>query len=60
VSCNSARQGFSDHLDGQRMPAWTRLIVWAHLHFCPRCRRVYRSMQATGEALAALKEEPPL
>jgi predicted anti-sigma-YlaC factor YlaD len=42
------------------MPAWTRLIVWAHLHFCPRCRRVYRSMQATGEALAALKEEPPL
>jgi predicted anti-sigma-YlaC factor YlaD len=59
VSCTSVRQWFSDYLDGQALPAWPRLFVSLHLTVCPRCRRMRRSLQATGEALAALKDQPP-
>ena len=59
VSCNSARQWFSDEADGQPLPLWPGLVVWVHLHFCPRCRRLQRSMLATGDALAALKDQAP-
>ena len=59
MSCNSVRQWFSDYRDGQPLPVWSRLLVWLHLHVCPRCQRVERSMQATDDALEALRDQPP-
>ena len=59
MNCEQVRKWFSDYLDGQSMPVWPRMFVWLHLRMCPRCRRVHRSMQATGDALSALKDQPP-
>jgi hypothetical protein len=51
-----ARRDFSDWLDEQPIPWWRRIFVRLHLRICPRCIRVQRSLVATKEALAALKD----
>lgn len=56
MSCESVRQWFSNYRDGQPVPPWAKVWVWIHLRICPRCKLVQRSMQATDDALAALKE----
>jgi hypothetical protein len=54
--CLSVRPHFSDHLDAQPLPFWTRLSVGLHLAICPPCRRVQRSLVATREALHGLRD----
>jgi predicted anti-sigma-YlaC factor YlaD len=55
--CSKARSHFSEHLDGEPLPWKTRLLVQLHLTICPPCRRVARSLEATCEALHALRDE---
>lgn len=59
MGCKMVRAWFSDYSDGQPVAVWPRILVWLHLHICPGCRRVNRSMQAMNHALAALRDEPP-
>jgi hypothetical protein len=47
---------FSDHLDGQKLPFWRGLLVRMHLVSCPLCRRMNRSLEATRDALHALRD----
>ncbi len=54
--CRKQRPWISDRLDGARLPFWRGLLVRGHLRFCPRCRRVARSLEATCEALRALRD----
>jgi hypothetical protein len=54
--CRGARTGFSDHLDGEKLPFWASLKVRCHLLICPPCRRVRRSLDATRDALSALRD----
>ncbi len=54
--CRRARAHFSDHLDGERLPFFSRVLVGVHLTICPACRRVNRSLQATQVALHALRD----
>ena len=56
--CRVVRPHFSDHLDGQRLPFFLGLFVRIHLLFCPPCKRVRRSLEATQEALGALRDAP--
>jgi predicted anti-sigma-YlaC factor YlaD len=58
MSCNHARGSFSDHLDGVPVTGFKGLTLRLHLAFCPRCRRFYRSLQATVQALQGLRDEP--
>jgi RNA polymerase sigma-70 factor (ECF subfamily) len=57
--CQAVRPHFSDHLDGERLPFFRRLMVRFHLAVCPPCRRVHRSLVATRDALGALRDEEP-
>jgi predicted anti-sigma-YlaC factor YlaD len=59
MSCNHARDSFSDHLDGVPVTGLKGMAMRLHLALCPRCRRFYRSLQATLEALKGLRDEPP-
>jgi hypothetical protein len=54
--CVKPRALFSDHLDGQRIPFWRGLLVRWHLWVCPRCKLVNRSLEATKDALGALRD----
>ena len=54
--CRGVRSHFSDHLDGERIPFFRRILVRCHLTICPQCRRVQRSLVATREALHALRD----
>jgi len=54
--CLASRRWFSDQLDGQPLPRWRGLVVRLHLAICPRCRRVARSLEATRDALSALRD----
>jgi predicted anti-sigma-YlaC factor YlaD len=54
--CRAVRPHFSDHLDGERLPFARGLLVRLHLWICPPCRRVRRSLDATREALQALRD----
>lgn len=56
--CTSARHGFSDHLDGERLPWWRALWVRCHLSICPACIRFNKSLTATRDALKALRDQP--
>jgi predicted anti-sigma-YlaC factor YlaD len=56
--CRAVRPHFSDHLDGQQLPFFLGLFVRFHLLVCPPCRRVRRSLDATREALQALRDAP--
>jgi hypothetical protein len=54
--CHGARTGFSCHLDGQKLPFWVSFKVRFHLMVCPPCRRLHRSLDATRDALGALRD----
>jgi predicted anti-sigma-YlaC factor YlaD len=54
--CRDVRTHFSDHLDGEPLSFFTRILVRCHLGICPQCRRVQRSLVATREALHALRD----
>jgi predicted anti-sigma-YlaC factor YlaD len=54
--CRLARRHFSDHLDGARLPLLPRLVVAMHLRVCPQCKRFNRSLEATRDALGALRD----
>ena len=54
--CVKQRAWFSDQLDGQRLPFWRRLMVRWHLAVCPRCIRTHQSLEATRDALRALRD----
>jgi hypothetical protein len=56
--CKTARCHFSDVLDGEELPFWTRLLVRFHLRVCPPCRRFNRSLVATRDALQGLRDAP--
>jgi predicted anti-sigma-YlaC factor YlaD len=53
--CQGVRPVFSDLLDGETIPPLRRVAARLHLTFCPMCRRYQRSLEATREALAALR-----
>jgi predicted anti-sigma-YlaC factor YlaD len=53
--CRNARPYISDKIDGEPLP----LLVRFHLRICPPCRRVHRSLEATREALRALRDVDP-
>jgi hypothetical protein len=57
--CRSARRHFSDLLDEQPL-TWSE-AAWGRFHatLCPMCRRTYRSLRATREAVAALRDPEP-
>jgi hypothetical protein len=54
--CEATRLALSDSMDAQPLSSWRRFTVWAHTHFCPGCRPVWRSLHATKDALAALRD----
>jgi predicted anti-sigma-YlaC factor YlaD len=54
--CARVRPHFSEHLDGEKLPFFTSLLVRCHLAICPPCRRLNRSLSATREALGALRD----
>jgi hypothetical protein len=54
--CRKQRPYFSDRLDGVKLPFWRGLLVRCHLRFCPQCRRVNRSLEATRVALRELRD----
>ena len=58
MRCSHARECFSDHLDGLSVPGLKGMWMKVHLAICPRCRRFYRSLEATHDALIALKDAP--
>ncbi len=55
-ACKQARAHFSEHLDGEPLPFAARLLVRLHLLVCPPCRRTHRSLAATRDALASLRD----
>ncbi len=59
MKCEHVRDAFSDRLDGVSVGGWKGLWVRLHLAFCPRCKRFYRTLEATTDALHALKDAPP-
>jgi predicted anti-sigma-YlaC factor YlaD len=54
--CKMPRRYFSDRLDGQPIPWWSRALVRMHLRICPQCIRYNRSLEATRSALGALRD----
>jgi len=58
--CRKQRPWFSEKLDGKPVPFWRGLLVRCHLSFCPQCIRYNRSLEATREALKALRDSDPL
>ncbi len=54
--CQTQRPYFSDHLDGQPIPFWRKLMVRWHMAMCPLCIRYNRSLVATRDALSALRD----
>ena len=57
--CRATRSDLSDRLDGAPLPFWRRLMGAFHLSLCPTCKLVRRSLVATRDAVAALKDSPP-
>ena len=55
-ACRLVTAHFSDFLDGEPLPLFSLFWVHAHLTFCPRCKRTYRSLTQTREVLRALRE----
>jgi hypothetical protein len=49
----------SDALDGAPVPWWARPLVRLHLAVCPGCMRMRRSLDATRDALLALRDVDP-
>jgi hypothetical protein len=56
--CRDSRRWFSERLDGQPIPFWRRLLVRLHLSVCPQCKLYNRSLEATRDALSALRDPP--
>jgi hypothetical protein len=57
--CARARPHFSDLLDGQLPPLHTAEVA-VHAYLCPWCRPLFKSLQATQQAVRALRyDEPP-
>ena len=54
--CRGVRPHFSDVLDGEPLPPLATFAVKMHLTFCPMCRRTFRSLEATREAVRALRD----
>jgi hypothetical protein len=54
--CKKLRPHFSDRLDGVRLPLWRGLWVRIHLRVCAPCIRYHRSLEATRDALRALRD----
>jgi predicted anti-sigma-YlaC factor YlaD len=52
--CTGVRPWFSDALDGERLPLHVAVGVRLHLIFCPMCRRTWRSLRSTRDALREL------
>ncbi len=57
--CKKQRVWFSEHLDGQPLPFWRGLLIRWHLAACPMCIRMNQSLQATHQALQALRDVDP-
>ena len=57
--CIKQRRHFSDHLDGVKLPLLRGLLVRFHLAVCPACIRFNRSLEATRDALKALRDRDP-
>jgi hypothetical protein len=55
--CLKQRQYFSCHMDGQKIPFFRRLLVRFHLAYCPQCKRTLASLDATRDALRALRDD---
>ncbi len=56
--CEFAREGFSDHHDGQPLGLFRAAAVKLHLSICPHCQRYDASLRASQDALKALKDLP--
>jgi hypothetical protein len=46
-------------MDGQPLSSWRRFTVWLHVRICPGCKPIWRSLHATKDALAALRDTDP-
>lgn len=57
--CRDSRRYFSDQLDDQPIPWPRRMLVRLHLRVCPQCIRYNRSLEATRDALSALRDPDP-
>lgn len=57
--CRIPRRYMSDALDGAPVPWWARPLVRLHLAVCPSCMRMRRSLDATRDALSALRDADP-
>ncbi len=55
--CLKQRRYFSCYMDGQPIPFFRRLLVRFHLRVCPQCQRVQQSLDATRDALRALRDD---
>jgi predicted anti-sigma-YlaC factor YlaD len=55
--CEHARRHLSDLIDDQPIPLLDRVLVRFHLRLCPTCKNVRRSLDATRDALGALRDE---
>jgi hypothetical protein len=59
-SCrHQVRPHLSAHLDGQPIPLRVRLWIALHLRVCPACQLTRRSLEATRDALRALRDVEP-
>ena len=54
--CRIARSHLSDRLDEQPLPWFVRAYLRFHLSLCPPCQRFERSLEATCDALHALRD----
>jgi predicted anti-sigma-YlaC factor YlaD len=57
--CEPARLHFSQRLDGAPIEGLVRYLVEAHLLICPPCKRTYKALAATRDALSALRDNDP-
>jgi predicted anti-sigma-YlaC factor YlaD len=58
VRCRAARAHFSELLDGEPLPLFSRAVARLHLTVCPRCRNTWLALVATRDALRALRDSP--
>ena len=57
--CIKQRRYYSDRIDGVKIPLLWRFVTRMHLTFCPQCIRYQRSLEATRDALKALRDQDP-
>lgn len=58
LGCRHVREHLSDSMDGELKGPYG-FYVRLHAKVCPPCKRVRRDLEATVQALRALRDEPP-